>query len=127
MVAPSNKCADRRWRGIKNVDPIFFDDFPEPIGFRPIRRAFVHDGCRTIGERTVDNIAVARDPADVSRAPKDIFIPNVEDVLRSRVNSDQITAGGMENAFWFPSGAARVEKIKRMLAVEWHRRTARVD
>src|SRR4029453_13588806 len=127
MVAPANKCADRCWRSVKNVDPIFFDDFPEPIGFRPIRRAFVHDGCRAISERTIDDVAVTRDPADISRAPKDIFISNVEDVLCGRINSDQITACSVKDAFWFASGATRVEKIKRVLAVERHRWTVRVD
>ena len=33
----------------------------------------------------------------------------------------------MEDAFWFPGGATRVKKIKRMLAVERYRRTVRVD
>ena len=88
LVAPANKCADCCWRGIKNVDPIFFDDFPEPVRFRPVRRAFVHEGRRSVGKRTVDDIAVARDPADISGAPKDIFIANIEDVLRARVNAD---------------------------------------
>src|SRR4030095_6705308 len=127
MVAPANKCANRCWRGIKNVDPIFFDNFPEPIGLRPIGRAFVYDGCRTVGERTIDNVAVAGDPADIRRAPKDIFISNVEDVLGGRINSDQITACSVEDAFWFASGATRVEKIKRVLAVERHRWAVCVD
>src|SRR5262249_34742604 len=68
-----------------------------------------------------------RDPADISRAPIDILISNVEDVLRSRGNADQVTACSMEDAFWFPGGATRVEKVKRMLAVERHGRTVRVD
>src|SRR4029450_7795256 len=127
MVAPANKCADRCWRSVKNVDSIFFDDFPEPIGFRPIRRAFVHDGCRAISERTIDDVTVTRDPADISRAPKDIFISKVEDVLGGRINSNQITACSVKDAFWFASGATRVEKIKRVLAVERHTRPVRVD
>src|SRR5262245_43879019 len=113
MVAPPNERPDRRWRRIKNVDPVFFDDFPEPIWLRPIRRAFVHDCCRAVGERTIDDIAVACDPADISRAPIDILISNVEDVLCGRVNADQVPAGSVEDAFWLASGAARIKKVKR--------------
>src|SRR5437899_3902032 len=126
MITPANKCADRCWRGIKNVDPIFFDNFPEPIRFRPIRRAFVHDRCCTVRERTIDDVAVASDPADISRAPKDIFVANVEDVFRGRVNADQIAARSMEDAFGFASGTTCIEKIKRMLALESRGRTVRI-
>src|SRR4029077_4452973 len=127
MIAPANKCADRCWRGIKNVDPIFFDNFPEPIRFRPIGRAFIHDRCCAVSERTINDVAVACDPADISRAPKDIFISNVEDVFRGRVNADQITARRVEDAFWFASGTTCIEKIKWMLAVEWRGRTVSID
>src|SRR5438445_13190287 len=118
MITPANKCADRCWRGIKNVDPVFFDNFPEPIRFRPIRRAFVHDRCCTVGERTIDDVAVASDPADISRAPEDIFVANVEDVFRGRVNADQIAARSLEAAFWFASGTTRLDKLSPMLAGE---------
>src|SRR5215813_4773215 len=127
MVAPANKCADRGRRGIKNVDPIFFDDFPKPVWFRPIRRTFVHHRCRAVSERTIDDVAVAGDPANISGTPKNILISNVEDVFRGRVNANQITARSVEDAFWFPCGAAGIEKVKGMLAVEGHRRTVRID
>src|SRR5256886_8102737 len=81
----------------------------------------------SVGERTIDDVAVASDPADISRAPKDIFVANVEDVFRGRVNADQIAARSMEDAFWFASGTTCIEKIKRMLAVEWRGRTVRID
>ena len=82
IVAPANECPNRRRRGIKNVDAIFFNDFPEPVGFRPIRRAFVHDCGRTVRERTIDNVAVACYPADIRRALENILISNVEHILR---------------------------------------------
>src|SRR5437773_343285 len=118
MLAPTNKCANRCWRGIENINPIFFDDLPKPVGFRPIRRAFVHDGCRAIGEWTIDDVAVAGNPADIGRAPKNILISNVEDILCGRINTHQITGRRVQDTFWFASGATRIEKIKRMLAVE---------
>src|SRR5215510_14551014 len=118
MFAPANKRADRRRGGIKNINPIFFDDFPEPVRFRPIRGPFIHDRGRTVGEWTIDDVAMAGDPADIRCAPENILISNVEDVLRGRINTDQIAACRVEDAFWFASGATCIEKIKRMLAVE---------
>src|SRR5437667_279252 len=118
FVAPANKCANRRRGSIKNVDPIFFDDFPKPIGLRPVRCALVHDDRGAIGKRSIDNITVTGDPPHISRAPKDIFIANVEDVSGGRINMYEITAGGVQNSLWLSSGPAGVEKVKRMLAVE---------
>ena len=81
VIAPANECADRRRSGIENVDPIFFDDFPKSIRLGPVGCAFVHHGRCTIRERTINNVTVTGDPAHISRAPKNIFIANVEDVL----------------------------------------------
>src|SRR6266436_6761999 len=118
LVAPANKCANRRRGGIKNVDPIFFDDFPKPIGLRPVWCAFVHDHRGPIRQRTINDIAVTGDPAHVGRAPKDVFIANIEDVFHGGVNTDEITTSGVQNSLWLSSGPAGVEKVKRMLAIE---------
>src|SRR5215475_7987569 len=101
MIAPPNKSANRRWRRVKNADPIFFDDFPESVRFRPVRSAFIHDRRRAVGERTIDDVAMARNPTDISSAPVNILISNVEYVLCRRVNADQIAASGVQDAFWF--------------------------
>ena len=95
FVAPANKCANRRRGSVKNVDPIFFDDFPKSIGFGPVRCAFVHYDRGAIREWTIDNITMTGDPPDVGRTPKDIFITNIEDVFRGRINVHQVTAGGV--------------------------------
>ena len=81
LIAPANKCADRRRRGVKDVNVIVFDDFPETIRLGPVRCALVHNSRRAIRERTINNVTMTGDPADIGGAPKDIFIANVEDVL----------------------------------------------
>src|SRR5439155_17889311 len=118
MVAPPNESADRRRRGVKNADLVFLDDSPKPIGLGPVRCAFVSHNCRTIRQRTINNVAMAGHPADVSGAPKNIFVANVEDVFHSRMDADEITACRMQNSLRFPSRAARIQKVERMLAVE---------
>src|SRR5262249_42472851 len=115
---PADKCADCGWGSIENIDPVLFDDSPEPIGLGPVRRALVHDNCRAIRQRTIDNIAVTRDPTNVGCAPKNIFVADVEDVFGGAINIHQITGGGVQNPFRFARRSARVEEVKRMLAVD---------
>ena len=123
LIAPANECADRGRRGVENVDLVLLDDSPEPIRFRPVRSAFIHERCRAVRERTVNDITVSRDPADVGRAPKNIVVAKIENIFGRRINSDQIAAGRMQNSFRFPGRAAGVENVKRMFAVDWRRRT----
>src|SRR5438128_11757423 len=124
MVAPADESADRRRSGVENVDAIFFDDFPEAIGLRPVRYALVHNSRCAIRERTINNITVSGYPADVGGAPKNVFVTNVEHVFHGRVNADEITARRMQNSFRFSRGTTRVKKIKRILAADRWRRPA---
>src|SRR6187399_227624 len=118
IVTPADEGADRRRGSIKNVDPILFNDFPKAIGLRPVRGALVHDNSCAIRERTIDNVAVTGDPADVGGAPKDILIANVKDVFGGAINIHEVAGSSVQNSFRFAGGAARIEKIKRMLAIE---------
>src|SRR4029078_48184 len=95
IVTPADESADRRRSSIKNVDPILFNDFPKPIGLRPVRSALVHNDSCAIRERTIDNVAVTGDPADVGGTPKDILIANVKDVFGGAINVYQVAAGGV--------------------------------
>src|SRR2546423_1728692 len=83
-------------------------------------------GARLMSAGSPD-IAMSGDPADISRAPKNIFIANVEDVFRGAVNPDEIAARGVENSFRFSGRTAGVKNVKRMLAVERHRRAISID
>ena len=67
------------------------------------------------------------DPADICRAPKDVFVAHIEDVFHRRINSDQITAGRVQDSLRFSGRAAGVENVKRMFAIERDRRTLGID
>src|SRR6478609_3863793 len=121
IIAPTNERADRGRGSIKNVDPILFDDSPEPIGLWPVRCAFIHDNSCAIRERTIDDVAVTGDPADIGCAPENILIADIENVFGRAINVYQVTAGGVQNPFRFAGRSAGVEKVKRMLAVEGRR------
>ena len=79
------------------------DDAPETIRLRIIRRALIHQTVAAVRERAVDDIAVARYPADVGRAPE-------VSSLRSKTTwssgcEEEIAGGRVENALrlrWCP-------------------------
>ena len=86
-----------------------------------IERAFVHHRGRAGGERAVDDVAVAGDPADIGRAPIGVFIAQVEDPLHGRGDVREIAAGGVQNALGLAGGPGRIKHEKGMLAIELDR------
>ena len=127
LIAPTDERADRGRRGVENVHAVLLNDSPEAVRFRPIRRAFIHEGSRAIRERTINDVAVPGYPSDVRRAPKNIFVANIEHVFCGRIDSDQITAGGVEDSFRLPGRTAGVKDVKRMFAIERCRWTIVID
>src|SRR5689334_12616586 len=101
LIACANKCADRCRSSIEDADLAPFDDTPETREVRKIRSAFIHHDRRTIRERSVDHVAVACYPTNVCRAPENIVIAKIEDVLRCQMRAKQVTTCGVYNAFRF--------------------------
>ena len=81
--APLHERADRRRRRVEDRHAVALDEAPEAILLRPVRRAFVHQHRRAVGERAVDDVAVPGDPADVRRAPVHVLVAQIEDPLAS--------------------------------------------
>src|SRR5450432_203700 len=127
LVAPTNEGADGSRGGVKDADRVFLDDAPKAIRFRPVGRAFIHHGGRARGERTVDNVTVTGDPADIRGAPVDVVLAQIEDVFRGGINADEIAPGRMQDAFRFAGRTAGVENVKWMLAIEGNGRAVGVD
>src|SRR5262245_59399031 len=127
LIAPTNEGPNRGRRGIENAHRILFDNSPEAVRLRPIRRAFIHDDSRSGRERAIDDITVAGDPADICRAPVDVALAQIENIFRGRIYSDEISSGGVKDPFGFPSRSTGVENVKRMFAVERRRWAFRID
>src|SRR5205823_13292975 len=88
FVAPLNERADRRGRGVKDIHFVPVDNAPKAVWLRKIWRAFVHEAGGTIKQRSIDNIAVASNPADVGCAPIGIFFLQIEDPLCRAIDSN---------------------------------------
>ena len=80
-------------------------------------RTFVHQRRRAVGQRAVDDVAVARDPADVGGAPVDILIVQIEDVFGGDIRPDHVAAGGVDDSLGLAGRSAGVEDEKRVLGV----------
>ena len=123
VVAPAHEGADGRGRGVADGDAVLFDDAPEAILVRCVRRAFIHDGGGAVGERAVDHIGVTGDPADIGRAPIDVGVLQIEDPLGRRIDAGEIAAGGVLDALGLARRARGVEEVEHVLRVHFFRRT----
>ncbi len=113
--------------GVEDVDLVLVDDVPETADGRIVRHAFEHQRRRAVGERAIDDVAVARHPADVGGAPIDVALVIVEDVLVRHRGVNEIAAGGVHDAFRRAGRARGVEDEQRVLRVHRFGRTMRGD
>ena len=109
FLARRHERADGSRRGIENIDLVLIDDIPEARDRGIGRHTFEHQGRRAVGERPIDDVTVPRHPADIGRAPVDIAIVIVEDVLMRHRGKDQIAARGMQHALGLAGRARCVE------------------
>ncbi len=80
-----------------------------------IRHAFVHQRRRAVDQRTIDQVAVPGDPADIGRAPIDLPGAVVEHPLMGQCGIEQIAAAGMQNALRLARGAGGIKDEQRLL------------
>ncbi len=98
LLARAHQRPDGGRRGIEGVDLVLVDDLPEPAHRRIVGNALEHERRRAVGQRPVENVAVAGHPADIGRAPIDVAIMIVEDILMGHRDVDEIASGRVQNA-----------------------------
>ena len=117
LRSPLHVGADGGGRGVEDVGPVALDDLPPAILVGEVGRAFVDDPGRRVGQRPEDDVAVARDPADVGRAPVNGVGLDVEDVVVRGRHANQVAGGGVDDALGLGGRAARVEQVEQVLRV----------
>ena len=103
------------------------DDLPEARGGRIVRDALEHQGRGAVGERAVDDVAVAGHPADIRRAPINVAVVIVEDVAVRRRDIDEVAAGRVQHALRLAGRARRIEDEERVLGAHLLGRALRRD
>ncbi len=116
-VAGLHQRADGGRRGVEDVDLVLVADLPEPRHAGIVRHALEHQRGGAVGQRPVDDVAVAGDPADVGGAPVDVAVVIVEDILVRHRRVDVIAAGGVQHALRLAGRARGVEDEQRILRV----------
>ena len=105
FVALTHERAQSRGGGVELVDLVLFTNLPEAGGVRVGGCALEHQRCCAVRKRPVNDIAVARDPADIGGAPVDVAIVVIKRDLLGHRGPDEIAAGAVHNAFWLACGA----------------------
>ena len=108
--------ADRRGGGVEDRYLVLLDHLPEGAWLGGPGRALVHQGGGAIGEGTVDDVAVAGDPAHIRRAPVDVVVADIEDPLEGEVGPEVVAGGGVHHPLGFAGGAGGIEHKQPVFA-----------
>ena len=112
-----NQRADSSGGGVENGDLVLLHHAPIACGIGVGGHAFKHERGGAVGQRAVDDVAVAGDPADVRATPVDVVVLNVEGVAVGEHDVEQVACGGMHHAFGLAGGAGGVEDVERVFSV----------
>ena len=110
--------------GVELIYLVFFTDLPKAAGVGVGGHAFEHERCGPVGKRTVDDIAVARHPAHIGRAPIDIAIVVIKRDLVGQRGIDQIATRRMHDPFGLTGRARGIEDEQRIFGVHLFRRAS---
>ena len=117
VVALAHQLANGRGRGVEDVDLVLVHDLPEPGRVRVGRHALEHQRGGAVGERSVDDVRMPGDPADVGGTPVDVAVVVVEDMLVGHGGVQQVAAGAVLHTLRFAGGTGGVEDEQRILGV----------
>ena len=109
--------ANGRGGGVEHARLMPLDHCPKPGEIREVGRAFVHERRGAVEQGTVDDIAVARDPADIGGAPVDVGVLKIKDVSRREIRTDHVSAGGVDDALGLTGRAAGVEDEEKVFRI----------
>ena len=96
---------------------MLIDYLPESARVWIVRHALEHDSRRPVGKRTIDDVAVPGDPADVCSRPENILFTQIKNYLVRECHVYEITAAGMQDAFSFTCRPGRVQNEKRVFRI----------
>ena len=109
--------ADCGRRGVEDRNPVLFDHLPEAPVVGIVGHAFEDHLRRAVQQRSVGDVAVPGDPADVRRAPEDVVRPVIERIVEGRRSPHAIAARGVQHTLWLAGRATRVEDEQRVFRI----------
>src|SRR5262245_52302666 len=107
MIAPLDKCANRRRCRIENRHLVLFDQSPKAALVRLIWRTFIQENRGARRERTINDVTMTGYPAAVGSTPINIVEPVIEDPLKRLFHIKVVAGRRVLDAFGFTSRATR--------------------
>src|SRR5918993_4042153 len=95
---------------------MLFHNCPIPVGLGKVRRSLIHYFRYTMHQRSIDNIAVTRDPADICSTEKDVLFCKVKDPLGSSIEMRKVATSSMHYALGLAGRPRSIENVKGMSA-----------
>ena len=118
--SPFHKGTNSRRGRIENSDFVFFDNFPHAVIRRIVRNTFVHHLCCAVTERSIHDVAMASDPANICCTPENIRLRmQVEHILMRVGDVREIATCCVHDALWLTSGARGVQQKQQLLRIHW--------
>ena len=115
---PLHEGADGGRRRVEDRDLVALDDRPPTVPVGVVGRSLVHHARGPVGQRPVDDVAVAGDPPDVGGAPVDVGLGlEVEDRPVREGDLGQVTAGGVHDPLRAGRRAGGVEDEEQVLGI----------
>lgn len=117
LVAPSHEHPDERRGGVEDSHAVLLDDLPHPAPVGVVGGPLIEYLGDAHGQRAVDVVGVAGNPADVGGAPEHVLVMEIEVPLRRPVGLGHVAPRGMDDPLGLARGAAGVEDVEDVLAV----------
>jgi hypothetical protein len=118
VLVTSTLQESERCRGdVELCDLVLRADLPVSAEIGVCGSALEDHGSDTENKRSVDDVSVASDPADIATTEEDIGVVNVKDVLASHGSAEQVAGGCVHNTLRLTGGAGCVEQEERVLRV----------
>ncbi len=81
IITQTHQGANGGGRGIKDIDLMLRAYFPKTARVGISGDALKHDGCGAVRQRSIDDIGVTSDPANIRRTPVNVARAIIENIL----------------------------------------------
>ena len=125
LVTLPHQRPNRRRRGVEQIHRVLVAYLPEAAEVRIVRHPLEHHRRRPVRQRRVHHVRMPGHPPDVRRAPEDIPLVVVEDVLERERRIQQVPRLTVLHPLRLAGRARGVEDEQRVLGVERLGRTLR--
>jgi len=117
LVASALEKSQRSRSDVELCDLVLRADLPVSAEIGVCRSALEDHSGDTEDERSVDDVGVTGDPADITATEESVGVVDVEDVLAGHGGTQQVAGGCVHDTLGLASGAGSVEQEERILRV----------